>query len=61
MMYQNIEIKACPFCGSEENIHIDRYQSDGEWWAYVECTKCICSGPARKLKRDAVLAWNMRK
>lgn len=60
MTYQNIEIKACPFCGRKDFLHIDRYQSNGEWWAYVECTECICSGPVGKQKRDAVLAWNER-
>ena len=54
------ELKPCPFCGRTDSLHIDRYQSDGEWWAYVECTECICTGPVGKLKRNAVDAWNMR-
>ena len=59
--YQDIYLKPCPFCGSSENLNIDRYQSDGVWWAYVECTECMATSPVGKLKRDAVLAWNQRR
>lgn len=54
------ELKPCPFCGRTENLHIDRYQCNGEWFAYVECEECICIGPVGKLKIDAINAWNRR-
>mgnify|MGYP002626940738 CR=1 FL=1 len=54
------DLKPCPFCGRTEFLHIDRYQSDGEWWAYVECTECMTTGPVGKSKLQAVDAWNMR-
>ena len=54
------ELKPCPFCGRTDTLHFDRYQSDGEWWGYIECTECIMTGPVGKLKRDAVDAWNRR-
>jgi Lar family restriction alleviation protein len=54
------ELKPCPFCGRTDTLHFDRYQSDGEWWGYIECTECIMTGPVGKLKKDAVDAWNRR-
>lgn len=54
------ELKPCPFCGRTDTLHFDRYQSDGEWWGYIECTECIMTGPVGKLKIDAVDAWNRR-
>ena len=54
------ELKPCPFCGRTDSLHIDRYQSNGCWWAYVECTECLATGPVGKLKKDAIEAWNRR-
>ena len=54
------ELKPCPFCGRTDTLHFDRYQSDGKWCGYIECTECIMTGPVGKLKIDAVNAWNMR-
>ena len=55
-----IKLKPCPFCGRTDSPHIDRYQSNGCWWAYVECTECLATGPVGKLKKDAIEAWNRR-
>ena len=54
------ELKPCPFCGRTDSPHIDRYQSNGCWLAYVECTECLATGPVGKLKKDAIEAWNRR-
>ena len=58
--WRGIKLRACPFCGSKEHIHIDKYNNDGYWWTYVECEECQANGPVRKQKRDAVIAWNER-
>ena len=56
------ELKPCPFCGKTKSLHFDRYQSNGEWWGYIECTECLCTGPVGKLKKDAEEAFiNMAK
>lgn len=54
------ELMPCPFCGRTDNLHFERYQCDGLWWGYIECTECVCSGPVGKLKKDAIDAWNRR-
>ena len=54
------KLKPCPFCGRTDTLHFDRYQSNGEWCGYIECTNCIMTGPVGKLKIDVVDAWNRR-
>lgn len=54
------ELKPCPFCG-RNTTHVDRYQCDDEWWAYVECIECMAIGPIAKLKQQAIDAWNRRE
>lgn len=55
-----LKLKPCPFCGRTDTLHFDRYQSNGEWWGYIECTECVMTGPVGKLEKDVVDAWNRR-
>lgn len=60
MSAMDYELLPCPFCGRTDTLHFDRYQCDGEWWGYVECTECVATGPVGKLKGEAIDAWNRR-
>ena len=56
----NEELKPCPFCGRKDRLNIDHYKSDGEWFSYVECEKCMANGPVGRQTIDAIDAWNRR-
>ena len=49
-----LEIKNCPFCGSEEiGISLNRN-------AWMSCCSCGADGPYKDTKRQAIQAWNRR-
>lgn len=52
------ELKPCPFCGETET-DIARHESR-RWSIQCHATDCICEGPHRATKREAVAAWNQR-
>lgn len=51
----------CPFCGSTTSLDYDRRVLDPNRWSVSCCaTDCICEGPSRATKREAIAAWNHR-
>lgn len=68
------ELKACPFCGEEAELHYDKYTEAldfggehipefDEW--YVQCKKCFMvpnswGNGAWSSKDEAIKAWNLR-
>lgn len=52
------EIKPCPFCKCNplRAWRIGVY--DKPW--FVECPKCLASGPHAETEEDAIELWNMR-
>jgi len=53
------ELKPCPFCGGEAELHGDVYS------AFIECNYCGASGGTHvslsgNAKADAIKAWNKR-
>lgn len=54
------DLKPCPFCGRKEYLQVSKYESDGVWWHYVECTECMANGPVGRKTQDATDAWNER-
>lgn len=53
-----MEIKTCPFCGSEA---IDDFALPNTYW--IQCTNqaCLAMGPWGESKQDAIDRWNERK
>lgn len=52
-----MELKPCPFCGSE-NVNIDADIDD--YWYWVYCQECETRGPISTVGLDAIEAWNRR-
>ena len=53
-------MKACPFCGRDNDLKIERYESDGKYWYYAECEECLAQGPVCADEEEALRAWNHR-
>ncbi len=49
-------IAPCPFCGSKnvEVLIVEDYKDD---WG-VCCPNCKTEGPLKKVKKEAIVAWN---
>lgn len=58
-MTENIEIKDCPFCGSDL-VFLTNY---GQYDCFYEirCKICTARGPSRYNGKDALKFWNMRE
>ncbi|MDR1853854.1 MAG: Lar family restriction alleviation protein [Azoarcus sp.] len=55
----NIDVKPCPFCGSDLYIFNWIDGPDGEpAIRWVECMKCGSSGPEKDTIPEIVAAWN---
>ena len=57
-MVADVELKPCPFCGSDAFIGGDK-----EYFYWVECRRCTCAIGAIgsfKDKQYAITAWNTR-
>lgn len=54
------EIKACPFCGSDEISVGSRSDHPDESQAWVACHKCGASGPVAETESKAICHWNAR-
>jgi Lar family restriction alleviation protein len=57
---ENPEIKACPFCGSDEVSagKSSEYPTDRKAW--VTCHNCYTAGPVAGTEIDAIRYWNDR-
>ena len=55
-----MELKPCPFCGSEALVHkMDRLTTKDRYFFKLECKKCgACQ--ERQTKEKAIEAWNKR-
>lgn len=53
---QEIEVKPCPFCGSEDVRH-----DSAMGFPYLFCAKCDAYGPPAQSDAHAVEAWNRRE
>lgn len=52
------ELKACPFCGSE-NIDCSDAGNKTDVW-FVQCENCCATFPHFESKEEAITAWNTR-
>lgn len=57
METKGIELKPCPFCGSENVIFVNSSVGFGMW---VSCNDCETVGPTCQTKEEAERAWNHR-
>lgn len=62
------EIKKCPFCGGEANLHSNYSQKADCYYIFVQCSNCFCKSlsvksehPVSKIGQQAVEAWNRRE
>ena len=59
-----IDLKSCPFCGSEAELTHGKF--DGKGTSYVCCTRCGATGEFFCISYDhasddlAIAAWNKR-
>jgi Lar family restriction alleviation protein len=59
-----MSLKACPFCGSVENLRIEEdfpYTHNPNirrWW--VQCYTCDAVGPGALSESAAIVKWNER-
>ena len=56
-MYNKVEGKPCPFCGSED-LELDNLVDADDF--YVSCRKCQVQQIANYTKEEAVRRWNTR-
>lgn len=56
-MGKAIELKPCPFCGSEKI----KLWGDGVKAYWCQCQHCMASTTSDYKKDEAIKAWNMRK
>jgi Lar family restriction alleviation protein len=54
-----IELKACPFCGNDYGIHIEKDEKSD--LLYVHCYHCNAKGSKNKEKEKCILEWNYLK
>jgi Lar family restriction alleviation protein len=52
----NDELKPCPFCGGEAEIHA--FTFDGPY--YVNCLGCAMQTPNTHTRAELISAWNTR-
>lgn len=52
----SVELKSCPFCGSEY-ISVP-HNADINTWA--SCLACMADGPLGDTTQEAITAWNTR-
>lgn len=57
METKGMELKPCPFCGSENVIFVNGLIGPGMW---VSCNDCAAIGPTCQTKEEAESAWNRR-
>jgi len=50
------ELLLCPFCRSKDVFLMERFSTH-----HIECETCFSSGPLRKTKQNAIIAWNKAK
>jgi Lar family restriction alleviation protein len=54
-----MEIKSCPFCGSESELIIDKDMGDITEF-YIQCKECMAKGPYAGMPISANILWNNR-
>jgi hypothetical protein len=52
-----MELKSCPFCGSDAKIDNN---GNGSYWGKCENDECLCQLGCEDNYEDAVAAWNTR-
>lgn len=55
-----MNLKRCPFCGSEDVWYEESYEYPPEIGAYVRCRNCEAQGPYAKSEKLSVEIWNTR-
>ena len=53
------DLDNCPFCGSDD-VHFGKSYEGMTRWFFVECWKCLASGPTDLGISGAVELWNKR-
>ena len=60
-----IELKKCPFCGSDGELREYEDKKTGNLWYGVRCRNCNCIGndidPQYGNQQNAINAWNRRE
>ena len=54
-----MELRNCPFCGSDK-VDVITEDEYGYYWWVGYCDDCQCFGPKAKMKPEAVEKWNDR-
>ena len=54
------ELKACPFCGRDDELEISHIGAAEEWWWNVYCDHCCTHGPTAQTEAEAIATWNTR-
>jgi Lar family restriction alleviation protein len=52
-------LKPCPFCGSDQSIHVDSGHDIDEGF-YIECDNCWLYMGCFETEHDAIKTWNKR-
>lgn len=52
-------LKSCPFCNAEAELHFSEGES-GKRYFWVSCKKCSCSQTLFDTPQEAISAWNNR-
>ena len=54
-----VELKPCPFCGTDEGLSIERYDSQfHRSLFYVHCNKCEVNSVPEPTVEKAIEEWN---
>lgn len=56
-----MEIKPCPFCGGEADVHnVCACDTDDDEYYWIECNFCEVGTGASNSRNSAIAAWNKR-
>ena len=55
------ELKSCPFCAGDAELHIKRGFHQELIGAWVQCKECFVNTPAYQTEEAAIDHWNLRK
>lgn len=60
-MFDNLELKPCPWCGPQIDEGMLYVASDGPpGYFWVRCPGCGCEGPSEDSEQNAAWRWNTR-